>query len=496
MTDEKVWRDKYREAAHRLVDEEARLARLQNVIRLLVGRLCLAARGRAERLDDELTRVSDTLRKQFDVDTLEQMLSPLSQAIAVLDAQGVAATTQKNVVVPAQAPSPSGSFRAPAMPEPASTASGNFRASPVPATTPEQAATSWGSKPDPMPAEPGVPAAPVLDRIALLPELKSVVADLRARASTTLSAQELVDLLDRVARLASEQRLQVQREKLELEHLVQQMSSRLDEITTHLTSEVAERDAGQDESEQFRQLVTGEVEQLKDNAERAMDLTDLRRQITQRLDAINHHLQDFRMREDTRIKGYRDRVQNMRTRISALEKESRSLHQSLKEEQRNALIDALTGIPNRAAYDDRIEQEFKRWKRFGRPVSVLAWDIDRFKSINDAYGHKAGDKVLRVLAQHLARHVRDTDFVGRYGGEEFVMLLVGSSPEEAMAVADKVRGEIAQLGFHFHQQSVAVTISCGITACTGDDEPDSVFDRADRALYQAKRAGRNCCVIG
>ena len=100
---------------------------------------------------------------------------------------------------------------------------------------------------------------------------------------------------------------------------------------------------------------------------------------------------------------YRERVQRMRTRIAVLERESRSLQESLREEQRMAMIDALTGIPNRAAYDDRIEQEFKRWKRFARPVSILAWDIDRFKGINDAYGHKAGDKVLRVIGQHLAR---------------------------------------------------------------------------------------------
>jgi diguanylate cyclase len=500
MTEEKVWREKYREAARRLVDEEGRLHRLQNVIRLLVGRLSLAARGRADRLDDELTRVTDTLRKQFDADIIEQMLAPLSQAIAVLDAEGVESTTQKG--------SPSGSFRAPT-PATASP-SGSLRApTPEPPlaegvryapTAASVAASVWDRSASTQPTQPasesGVPAAPVLDRLALLPELKSLVADLRARVNGTLSAQELVDLLDRVARLASEQRLQVQREKLELEHLVQQMSSRLDEITTHLTSEVAERDAGQNESEQFRQLVTGEVEELKDTAERAADVTELRRQITQRLDAINHHLQDFRAREDTRIKGYRDRVQNMRTRISALEKESRSLHQSLKEEQRNALIDALTGIPNRAAYDDRIEQEFKRWKRFGRPVSILAWDIDRFKSINDAYGHKAGDKVLRVIAQHFAKHVRDTDFVGRYGGEEFVMLLVGSSAAEALVVADKIRLEVAQLGFHFHDHPVTITASCGITCMVGEDEPDAVFDRADRALYKAKQAGRNCCVIG
>ena len=131
----------------------------------------------------------------------------------------------------------------------------------------------------------------------------------------------------------------------------------------------------------------------------------------------------------------------------------------------------------------------------GRPVTILAWDVDGFKSINDAYGHKAGDKVLRVIGQHLARHVRDTDFVGRYGGEEFVMLLVGTDTAEARTVAEKIRLEISQLGFHFHDRPVSITACCGITGFAGDDTPDAAFDRADKALYQAKDAGRNCCII-
>ena len=225
-------------------------------------------------------------------------------------------------------------------------------------------------------------------------------------------------------------------------------------------------------------------------------MVTLKNQLSSRLDAISSHLTDFRLREESRVRTYRDRVTRMRTRIAVLERESRTLSESLREEQRMAMIDALTGIPNRAAYDDRIEQEHKRWKRFTRPVSILAWDIDRFKTINDAYGHKAGDKVLRVIGQHLARHVRDTDFVGRYGGEEFVMLLVGTDPVEARVVAEKIRLEISQLGFHFHDRPVSVTASCGIAGFQGDDTPDGAFDRADKALYQAKESGRNCCIIG
>jgi diguanylate cyclase len=472
MSADQDWREKYREALNRLAAEDARWARTQNVLKLLIGRLCLAAQGRDGRLDAEISRVSESVRKQIDVDTLEAILAPLSAAVATLDskqsvsASGTRAALKTAETAPAERPAPRES------------------APVVESSSPTAAADdSFG-------------ATSVLDRLALLPELKPVVTDLRARRRDTLNIREMAELLERVTRYATEQRAQVQREKLELEKLVQQTASRLEEITSHLTSELEERNAVSLDTEHLNRHVTDEVEQIRLTAAGAPDLQTLRNQLTARLDAISDHLADFRLREDTRIRTYRERVQHMRTRISVLERESRSLHESLREEQRMAMIDALTGIPNRAAYDDRIEQEFKRWKRFARPVSILAWDIDRFKAINDAYGHKAGDKVLRVVGQHLARYIRDTDFVGRYGGEEFVMLLVGTGAEEARVVADKIRIELAQLGFHFHDAPVAVTASCGITEFTGADTPDTIFDRADRALYKAKQAGRNCCVVG
>jgi len=446
MSDDGQWRDKYRDALSRLSAEEARRSRLQSVLRLLIGRLCLAGQGRDARLDAELMKVADTVRKGIDPKGLEELLEPLSQAVTILD-------------LPPANPA--------AAPEPA------------PASGSEAEST-----------------LSLLDQLALLPELRPMIAQLRADAPSALPGADLVRLLERVTRLASEQRAAAQREKLELEHLLQQMTSRLDEIAAHLAGEVEEQNAAQDDTEKLNLLVSGEVEELKTNVMRAVDLPAMRDQVTLRLDAINGHLHEFRGREESRIKTYRERVGRMRSRIRELERESHSLHISLQEEQRLAMIDALTGIPNRAAYDDRIEQEFRRWKRFGRTISILAWDIDRFKGINDAYGHKAGDRVLRVFGQQLAKHVRETDFVARYGGEEFVMLLVGSSPAEAHTVADKIRIEIAQLGFHFHDKPVTVTASCGITNFIAEDTPDAAFDRADRALYQAKEAGRNRCVVG
>jgi diguanylate cyclase len=448
MSDDSQWRDKYRDALSRLSAEETRRARLQSVLRLLIGRLCLAGQGRDARLDAELLRVADTVRKGIDPKGLEELLDPLTQAVTILDVQ-----PSVNQATAVEAPPP-----------PAGDADNNTLS--------------------------------LLDQLALLPELRPMIAQLRTDAPTSLGAADLARLLERVTGLASEQRAAAQREKFELEHLLQQMTSRLDEIAAHLAGEVEEQNAAQDDTEKLNLLVSGEVEELKTNVMRALDLPAMRNQVSLRLDAINGHLHEFRGREESRIKTYRERVGRMRSRIRELERESHSLHLSLQEEQRLAMIDALTGIPNRAAYDDRIEQEFRRWKRFGRTVSILAWDIDRFKTINDKYGHKAGDRVLRVFGQQLAKHVRETDFVARYGGEEFVMLLVGSSPAEAHTVADKIRLEIAQLGFHFHDKPVTVTASCGITNFIAEDTPDAAFDRADRALYQAKESGRNRCVVG
>jgi diguanylate cyclase len=446
MSDDIAWREKYRDSLSRLSAEEVRRSRLQSVLRLLIARLCLAGQGRDPRLDAELRRVADTARKGIDPRSLEELLEPLSQALTVLEAQ------------------------APANPSPAA----------APTAAPGDAEHTQS----------------LLGQLALLPELRPMIERLQADGPNSVGAADLARLLERVTHLASEQRAAALREKLELEHLLQQMTSRLDEIAAHLAGEVEEQNAAQDDTEKLNLLLSGEVEELKINVLRALDLAAMRNQVSLRLDAINGHLHEFRGREESRIKAYRERVGRMRSRIRQLERESHSLHVSLQEEQRLALIDALTGIPNRAAFDDRIELEYRRWKRFGRTVSILAWDIDRFKNINDQYGHRAGDKVLRVVGQQLAKHVRETDFVARYGGEEFVMLLVGSSPAEAHAVADKIRIEISQLGFHLRDQPVTVTASCGITNFIAEDSPDAAFDRADRALYQAKEAGRNRCVFG
>ncbi len=444
-------RKKYLEALERLENGEARWAKLENVLRLTVGRLCLAARGRSELLDAELRTLGDLIRSQPEAGEIEACLEPLSRAIMALD-QGPRAS-------PA---SQERTERAPA------------------ADREERIQTA---------------IVAMLERLALLPELRPALAELHERTITDLTAEELAEGLERVARLIGDQRSRLQREKLEIETLLRQIDARLEELAAYLSGDAADQKTAEESSRQLNLLLMDEMHELNTDVQRAVDLGELQARVRARLESINTHLQDFRTREEERLSGQVNRTGRLRVRIAELELESRNLQRSLQEEQRLATMDALTGIPNRAAYDDRIGQEYLHWQESRIPLSILAWDIDRFKSINDAYGHRAGDKVLRVIGQHLAQHVRGTDFVARYGGEEFVMILIGTEAQQAMVAADKIRMNIAKIGFHFRNKPVTVTASCGIAMFRADDTPDSVFDRADRALYRAKDAGRNCCVI-
>jgi diguanylate cyclase len=162
------------------------------------------------------------------------------------------------------------------------------------------------------------------------------------------------------------------------------------------------------------------------------------------------------------------------------------------QEQRDiALKDPLTGVFNRLAFEERIEEEFQRWNRYGNPLSLLVLDIDHFKQVNDTFGHLAGDKALKAVALRLLQNVREVDIVARYGGEEFVVIMPNTDSEAAYRVAEKLRSVIAGAGFHYRNQPVRITVSCGLAGFREGDTAEDAFRRADDALYGAKQAGRN-----
>ncbi|HEX3382976.1 MAG TPA: diguanylate cyclase [Paraburkholderia sp.] len=177
------------------------------------------------------------------------------------------------------------------------------------------------------------------------------------------------------------------------------------------------------------------------------------------------------------------------THVSIVQREREDAVAKLQE---YANRDGLTGIANRRFFEARLRDEFIRWQRYGGDMSMLLFDLDHFKKINDQFGHGAGDTVLRVIAQRVAGVVRAQDTFGRFGGEEFALLLPCTPLEDAMRVAEKIRLVIEQTPLELIGTSVPVTVSLG-GAAARDGVPayDVLINEADAALYSAKRQGRN-----
>jgi diguanylate cyclase len=154
-------------------------------------------------------------------------------------------------------------------------------------------------------------------------------------------------------------------------------------------------------------------------------------------------------------------------------------------------IDFLTGLPNRLAGQEQIRLEYLRMKRGHSFYALMIIDIDHFKLINDVYGHEFGDIKLKSVSSILQKSIRDSDFVARWGGEEFIVLLRDTHGSDALHIADKLRLLVQN---NIDEIDINVSISIGVSSSNPDDEgPDAILTRADKLLYRAKNNGRNQC---
>ena len=164
---------------------------------------------------------------------------------------------------------------------------------------------------------------------------------------------------------------------------------------------------------------------------------------------------------------------------------------------RLATTDVLTQSSNRRHFFEGAHREFEQARQQGKPLAFLLLDIDDFKVVNDTYGHQEGDKVLQRIAESGRAALRRGDLFGRIGGEEFAAVFPGCAPDMAMQVAERLEREIQQLSFSHDNRTFGITVSQGLTSLTPEDESlDSLFARADAAMYTAKRQGKNRIVSG
>lgn len=425
---------------HPAARDEASWSRIDVLLRRLAVSLTYAADGRSPTLDNTLGDLRQQLREPLAEEVLKLLLGELTDAVRALD------------VLPGAEPVASSMF------------------------------------------SPGELLLVLIDRLQLddasavsLEQIRAAIAHAAADATTLAEqAEALANLVNRHYRQASGQRATAE---LLLTHVTRQ----LDELAHYLNGDkIDHHDSAEARQELNRDLV-GEIDALGSCMQNTHDMATLHTEIQDRLGMITTHLKNFHAREDAREHAWQLRSSKMSQRIHDLERAAQSMEINLRQEHRLASTDPLTGIHNRLVFEQRIAQACRERATDVTDTCLLVLDIDRFKHINDSFGHAAGDRALRIVAGQLQAALRPDDLLARYGGEEFVVMLPATDAKTALHIAERLRNRIEHTDFRCKQQPVQITLSCGLTALRHGDTPASVFERADRALYRAKHRGRNCC---
>ncbi len=272
------------------------------------------------------------------------------------------------------------------------------------------------------------------------------------------------------------------------------LMARLQELDNHVVSGHNLQRQSLQSGKDLDRVVKEQVGDIAISVQSAKDLQLLKNDVSSHLENIKGHMDKHLKMAEERFEQAVQNEAKLRERLKEVESETGVLRHKILEAQARSSLDPVTGLSNRAAYDERMKDEYARWQRFNNQLVLMVWDLDDFKQVNDRFGHQAGDKALRVIGLIMKKRLRQTDFVGRYGGEEFCVLLSGTPMEEANIVAEQIRKSVENSGFHSADKPITLTISCGLTDFRDGDTPDTAFERADRALYQAKSNGKNCCV--
>ncbi len=246
----------------------------------------------------------------------------------------------------------------------------------------------------------------------------------------------------------------------------------------------------------FDAMLQSEMGELKKSSDQATNLDDLKTQITTRLNTIDNELMKKQHSEKAIQKMAAKNISDFKSGFIKLKRELNDAIEHSRDLEEKINQDQLTGAYNRRAYDKKIQEEMDRFKRYGTVFSLLLLDADKFKNVNDRYGHAVGDKCLQEIIRRTMPLLRKNDILARYGGEEFVVIMPDTDTSGAKTAAEKIRQTIEKIEFLYKTEKVRVTVSIGVSQVREeDDSSEKVFERADIAVYRAKENGRNQVVV-
>ncbi len=503
MAEEKNWKTKYFDSLKQLEDAETTWYKLEKLLRKAVSRLAITAKGIDQRLDDVLQKIQHSSRNQDDA-SLETHLEELAHTLTLLDTPAPA-TTSNALDEPLHAPAEQVHdhhqilhlIERLHLDSDYQSRIDALRQS-IQQMDSDQCLDSLAQILNDMqtcevkdPESVRLLLVSLVEKIALAHGNSEPLSQIQSRLEKEPGPQDWDGVLDDI--LAEIQRMiqGINEEKVEMESLIVDVTRQLNEISEVLTDEQSDTDEGREDVRQLKQLMDHSVEQIRHSVTQENDIARLKSHIEENLGSIKSGVEQFVARDRERYDKAEHRNLKLKQQIQAMERESDELQKKLIENRQKLMYDTLTGVRSRLSYDEILEQELQRFERYQEPFSFAILDIDFFKRVNDRYGHNAGDKALQVVARMMLRHLRKTDFLFRIGGEEFVMILPKTALANAQPLVEKIRGSVGEASFHFKQEKVDITLSAGLTEIAKEDNAESVYERADQALYQAKEGGRN-----
>ena len=326
----------------------------------------------------------------------------------------------------------------------------------------------------------------ILSHIDLLKGDVSDTHGLSERLESSSSIDSVEDVLDEVVDLLVSLGEMINEERVTAQNFLGDLKNQLHSVEETIFSVITDGDNSLERAEDLGRQVSDDV-QVIGKAVEEEGLDSLKRTVEKGLENLSSKVANYLAEEKEHHEHNKTKVKNLTRKIREMEAEAIDLRGEIKTKQDLAVKDPLTGVYNRAGYEERVAEEFARRSRTGSPLSLVFVDCNKFKEINDTFGHAAGDVVLVKVAETLKARARASDVVSRYGGDEFVVLLPDTPIDGAKVFAEAACKKILGAGFNNNGEPLDVSISCGITEVTDDDTPASALERADEAMYKAKQ---------
>lgn len=304
------------------------------------------------------------------------------------------------------------------------------------------------------------------------------------QAPSSVDAVEAV--LEEVISLLEDMTGKVNHERVTTQHFLGDLREQLHHVEETIFSVINDGGDSLGRAESLEKQVNNDV-QVIGQAVQEDDLAAIKLAVETGLVNLSSKVADYLTVERQEHEESKNKVKSLTRKVREMEAETVSLHGEIKTKQDLAVKDPLTGVYNRAGYEERITEEFARRQRVSTPLSLVFVDCDNFKQINDSFGHNAGDVVLVKVAETLKKRSRASDIVARYGGDEFVVLLPDTPIDGAEIFAKDACNKILNAGFNNNGEPLNVSISCGITQVREGDTPITAMQRADEAMYEAKK---------